>query len=57
MQKEHETLISKLKRMESTVQALENEKKSIQLTKDMELADVRSKNASFQKTVRFYLSI
>ncbi|KAG1130087.1 hypothetical protein G6F42_004480 [Rhizopus arrhizus] len=51
MQKEHETLISKLKRMESTVQALENEKKSIQLTKDMELADVRSKNASFQKTV------
>ncbi|EIE82266.1 hypothetical protein RO3G_06971 [Rhizopus delemar RA 99-880] len=51
MQKEHETLINKLKRMEFTVQALENEKKSIQLTKDMELADVRSKNASFQKTV------
>lgn len=51
IQKDYETLLQKSKRMEATIQSLELEKKSIQLDKDMELADVRSKNAALQKTV------
>jgi hypothetical protein len=54
IQKEYEILLTKSKRMETMIQTLENEKKSIQLTKDMELADIRSKNAALQKTVRNY---
>ncbi|KAG1216531.1 hypothetical protein G6F35_010013 [Rhizopus arrhizus] len=37
--------------METMIQTLESEKKSIQFTKDMELADIRSKNAALQKTI------
>ncbi|CAO3696808.1 unnamed protein product [Rhizopus microsporus] len=51
IQKDYETLLQKSKRMEATIQSLELEKKSIQLDKDMELADVRSKNAALQKTI------
>ncbi|CAO3684798.1 unnamed protein product [Rhizopus stolonifer] len=51
MLKEFDMLVSKSKRLESALETLENEKKSMQLAKDMELADVRSKNASLQKTI------
>lgn len=51
MLKEFDMLVSKSKRLESALETLENEKKSMQLAKDMELANVRSKNASLQKTV------
>lgn len=54
IQKEYEILLTKSKRMETMIQTLESEKKSIQFTKDMELADIRSKNAALQKTVRNY---
>lgn len=54
IQKEYDILLTKSKRMETMIQTLENEKKSIQLAKDMELADIRSKNAALQKTVRNY---
>ncbi|KAG1044523.1 hypothetical protein G6F43_011443 [Rhizopus delemar] len=51
IQKEYDILLTKSKRMETMIQTLENEKKSIQLAKDMELADIRSKNAALQKTI------
>lgn len=51
MQKEYEALVMKSKRMEATIEMLENEKRTLQLDKDMELADIRSKNAALQKTV------
>ncbi|KAG1443756.1 hypothetical protein G6F56_010558 [Rhizopus delemar] len=51
MQKEYEALVMKSKRMEATIEMLENEKRTLQLDKDMELADIRSKNAALQKTM------
>lgn len=57
MQKEIETLQTKTRKMDSTIQTLETEKndtKAILLDKDLELADLRSKNAMLQKTVSIY---
>lgn len=54
MQKEMEALQAKVKKMESTIHSLEVEKsdtKAILLSNDLELADLRSKNATLQKTV------
>ncbi|KAG2231538.1 hypothetical protein INT48_005041 [Thamnidium elegans] len=54
MQKEMEALQIKSKKLESTIQSLELEKndaKSMLITKDLELADLRSKNATLHKTL------
>ncbi|GAA5798962.1 hypothetical protein HPULCUR_004371 [Helicostylum pulchrum] len=54
MQKEMEALQIKSKKLESTIQSLEiekNDSKSMLITKDLELADLRSKNATLQKTL------
>lgn len=49
-----EALVAKLHKMEATIEALEGEKnttKAILITKDLEFADLRSKNTTLQKTV------
>lgn len=54
MQKEVEALQNKLSKMEATVEILEadkNETKAVLITKDLEMADLRSKNTTLQKTV------
>lgn len=53
MQKEIESLQTKTRKMDSTIQTLETEKndtKALLLDRDLELADLRSKNALLQKT-------
>lgn len=58
MQKDMEALQLKCRKMESTIQSLETEKgdtKAILLSKDLELADLRSKNVTLQKTVSLYI--
>ncbi|CEP17167.1 hypothetical protein [Parasitella parasitica] len=55
MQKEIETLQTKTRKMDSTIQTLEaekNETKALLLDRDLELADLRSKNAMLQKTAK-----
>ncbi|KAL9547092.1 hypothetical protein MBANPS3_006340 [Mucor bainieri] len=55
MQKEIETLQTKTRKMDATIQTLETEKhdtKALLLDKDQELADLRSKNAMLQKTAK-----
>ncbi|KAF1797598.1 hypothetical protein FB192DRAFT_1462458 [Mucor lusitanicus] len=55
MQKEIETLQTKTRKMDATIQTLETEKhdtKALLLDKDQELADLRSKNAMLQKTIQ-----
>lgn len=59
MQKEIDALQIKSKKMETTIQSLEIEKndiKSILITKDLELAELRAKNATLQKTVCIFIS-
>lgn len=58
MQKEIDALQMKSKKMESNIQSLELEKndiKSILIQKDLELADLRAKNAALQKTVMLFI--
>lgn len=53
--KEMEALVAKLHKMEATIEALEGEKnttKAILITKDLEMADLRSKNTTLQKTIQ-----
>lgn len=55
MQKEIETLQTKTRKMDFMIQTLETEKndtKAVLLDKDLELADLRSKNAMLQKTIQ-----
>ncbi|KAI9269905.1 hypothetical protein BY458DRAFT_510241 [Sporodiniella umbellata] len=51
LQKEYDLLLCKSKKLEAALERMENEKKALQLTKEMELADVRSKNVHLQKTI------
>ncbi|KAI9282756.1 hypothetical protein BY458DRAFT_130860 [Sporodiniella umbellata] len=51
IQREFETFVAKLKRMEATIELLESEKKNLQIDKDMALADIRSKNTALQKAL------
>lgn len=58
MQKEMEALQIKSRKLEATIQSLEiekNDSKSLLISKDLELADLRSKNATLQKTVCVYI--
>ncbi|CAO3634304.1 unnamed protein product [Mucor hiemalis] len=53
-QKEMEALLAKLHKMEAIIEALEGDKnatKAILITKDLEMADLRSKNTTLQKTI------
>jgi hypothetical protein len=59
MQKEIEALQAKGRKMEAAIMSLETDRsttKGILLEKDQELAELRSKNTSLQKTVSFTLS-
>lgn len=56
-QKEMEALLAKLHKMEAIIEALEGDKnatKAILITKDLEMADLRSKNTTLQKTVSLH---
>jgi chromosome segregation ATPase len=58
MQKEIEALQSKGRKMEATIQSLEDSKNAVKtqlLEKDQELADMRAKNNALQKTVSYLL--
>lgn len=60
MQKEIETLQTKTRKMDATIQTLETEKhdtKALLLDKDQELADLRSKNAMLQKTASIFFHV